>query len=287
MGLVLDQQTILQIENFVNGFNLWMAVLYIPVICGGLIINWIKRNKFGLPVFKYSILNTYLFLSVFAVAAFLGALNSGGVSYFIWFLIVGFVGMAAEATYSYIWRLYFKKNNWTYTELPIFNAFTSWYNFIPWSVGLMIFLRVLTQLAGYFALNDFIYVALLHLFLAAGITAFQAVFGYIQKRKDEEFNLSFSFGTFVLFSMPLIVPVVLISIFFGLEYLIYALVCGFLAFVLEYLYGKVMDLLFGRQFWTYSYATLDGNHTSPTNFFGAIVAGYLFVSVFLIGTIIW
>jgi hypothetical protein len=287
MNLVLTQETISQVEGFVNAFNVWMAVLYIPIILGGFIVNLIRKKKLSLPIFKYSIFNTYLFLSVFAIAALLGSLSSGGFSYFMWFVIVGFVGMAAEATYSYVWRLYFKKNNWTYTELPIFNAFTSWYNFIPWSVGLMIFLRGLTVLSDYFVLQDFIYVSLLYLIVAAGITVVQGVVGYIRKRNNEAYDVPFSIGNFMLFSLPLIFPIILITMFFGLEYLIFSLICGLLAFILEYLYGKVMDLLFGRQYWTYSYITLDGDHTSPTNFFGAIVAGFLFVSVFLIGTIIW
>jgi hypothetical protein len=275
-------QVIALLKNFYRYFVFFMGIGYGFAILGVILRNFLINKKVDFPLIKYSVKNVYLALSIFVLAALFAALQIHQFRFFVFFVLTGFVGMCAEAFYSYVWKLFFAKPNWKYTELPLFRGFTSWYNFIPWSVGFVVFLGILLKLESYFDVSELSYIW--NSFLAIMIvgTFIELLLGLILKNTTKNFLVKFSLLNFLLFSMPVFLGIVFVGISFGWIYIVFSLLMGAVAFVTEYLYGKLMHIFFGRQLWYYNYLPLDGNHTSITNFFGAIGGGYIFIGFFVI-----
>lgn len=116
----------------------------------------------------------------------------------IFFVISGLAGMAGEIIFSCAWHIVFKREFWVYLKEPILNRFSSWLNYIPWSLG-----------------------GLLYLY-------FYHVFSFL--------------------------PV-------GLN----ILAIGLIGMIFEYLYGRAMYLIFGKDLWLYQFKTVD--HPRKWKFF--------------------
>lgn len=235
-----------------------------------------SKKCLGFDLWSIFLIQLPLLFAVFASSLIICEL-----SYTLIFISIGFIGMAAEAFYSYYWVIFFNKANWIYTIGGILRNFTSIVNFLAWGGGFMMFLGVMSYIFPNTSINEFvrfsklflIQTILIHLLLVS----VHAFFGG-SKRKG---LINFSLMSFITVSLPIIIPLVITSAVVSMKYIAVSFVFGVFTFVCEYLYGKYMRYKTGKKLWYYNYDTIDDNHTSYTNIPGGITAGYLFVLIFL------
>ena len=138
-------------------------------------------------IIKYSLKNYYLLMAPVFVVVFVCLLFSDYLSA-IFFIISGFAGMIGEIIFSMVWDLFSRRKFWIYLKHPIANQYSSWLDFIPWSLGGLLYL-----------------------------------------------------------SFSRILP---------LNYIFLILALGLIAMFFEYLYGRVMFFIFGKDLWLYQHGTV-------------------------------
>lgn len=281
----LTNSLLADIEIFVIAVFFWMLFVDILVFS----IGFIKKKKRGFlsPIFKYSPRNVFLYLLALSLGVVWGSIILDNWSFFFMFIVVGLLGIIGESAYSWVWKLYFKRKNWEYTELPIFNSYTSLYNVIPWGIGGVVFLGCIAVMSKFTAVREIIDTSIIALYFSVFLgLSFIVGFGILRKIFAKKDFIKFSLKNFLIFNIPILNGIFIISLLYGWEYFIFSILSAFTAFVLEYLYGRMLHWIFGRQFWFYNYIPIDGNHTSITNYFGAMIGGYIFLLVFLVGIIV-
>ena len=139
-------------------------------------------------ILKYSLKNYYLLMAPVFVIIFVFLLFSDYLLA-IFFVISGLAGIVGETIFSVVWDLFSKRKFWIYLKNPIANRYSSWLNFIPWSLGAWLYLH----------------------------------FSRI---------------------LPLN-PIFLV------------LALGLIGMIFEYLYGRSMFFIFGKDLWLYQHGTVD------------------------------
>ncbi len=255
----------------------------IGLLLSGLVFNLIIKvlNFFkGRKVLGFDLLSIY----IIQLPLLLGVVGSSLIickpQFFMIFILIGFIGMAAEAFYSYYWRIFYNKANWIYTIGGIFSNFTSVVNFLAWGAGFMLYLSVMSYIFPKVSINEFMLFSKLFLAQTMMIHLLIVITSIIFRGVKTTGLVNYNFYNFLTISFPILVPILTTSVAISWKYLFISVIFGIFTFVVEYLYGKYMRRKTGKKLWFYNYHTIDNKHTSYTNIFGGITAAYLFIFVF-------
>jgi hypothetical protein len=262
------------------GFLLWLAVSTIYRL------HTHTRKYFR---FDFSRRNYYIMMSPFVLAIVLICVLAGTWQPLINFVVLAAAGVIGETLFSLWWDIFFPKRFWVYSFDALFRGYTSLLNFIPWGVGGLLFLAIIEYsdlqfnqplIRGY-ATSPF-YIPFAIIFI---LTLALVLFVAYKSRRRHKLGFEFSAVTvknYIWFCLPIILPILLLAVFYGVEHLVLALLFGLIAFVAEYLFGKACVLLISKRLWYYSYFTIDNNHTKPLNIIPFMAAGFYFWTVALL-----
>jgi hypothetical protein len=68
--------------------------------------------------------------------------------YLALFVAAGLLGIVGELIVSVVWRAFFREPIWTYSYRSVWAGYTSTLNFLPWSVGALLFCETRRVLRG-------------------------------------------------------------------------------------------------------------------------------------------
>ena len=227
----------------------------------------------------YKIQFVYIFQLIFVIPLFVASVLVQDFSYVLPFFIVGFIGMAAEAFYDFYWHQFNNKPLWEYTLGAIFNKYTSSVNFVAWSTSAVVFIGIVYFFDSLMKQDQFIVFADYSLYFILTFTLIFAFLARIYKSKKAD---SITFVKYLIIVLPILLGFIFSCSLTSWIYLVYVFCFGIIAFVSEYLYGKILEYVFGKKFWIYNYATIDNDSTSPFNIIPAMFAGVLFAWVMLV-----
>jgi hypothetical protein len=264
-------------------FLLWGSVLL-------MIIN-LKRFLQGKPLkftqFEFTNFSYHLMMSTFIVDLVFAALVFDRINALFLFAFLAVTGILGETVFSIIWDTYFDKKFWEYKVSTIFNDYSSLLNFIPWGVGGFLYLTILNAISNVIgermlsqalSLENFWQWDLLRMWLVYGaillsITVFRIIFlGSLPKIEFKQVNL----GNYIVFVFPFLAAIAYITATDGLHHILIFISFATIAFIAEYLFGKMCKLFVNKKLWTYTYLTFDHQHITPLAMIPFVMAGYWF-----------
>lgn len=178
---------------------------------------------------------------------------------YLWlFVLAGFAGIAGEVLVSLLWRCYFHEPIWTYSYRSVLSGYTSTINFLPWSVGALLFVETgrlvqATPTLG-FSLRA-LSVAIVGLALGLGLA-------WPARRLTASREGRFSGAGLAIFCLPVVSTAAALGLWCGARYPLLMLAFAVVGFVTEYAYGRSMSFVFERGLWTYNHFRIDEGHTS-------------------------
>lgn len=204
-------------------------------------------------------------------AVLIHAVNSLGLFGIELLLVFGILGMVLETILSWVWTLFFKGRVYYYTTDTLTHAFTSWLNFIPWCLGGWMFVSVFRLFSTIVPEQALFYILLPTIFLLGLTVVIRLVSPH--KRRD------FSPGVYVSILLCYLLPFSLSVVMFGFEVLWMMLTLTLFGVVFEYLFGKMIHWLLGKQLWVYQFYPLDKGFSSVLNIVPWGIVGLCFVVV--------
>lgn len=240
-------------------------------------------------VFLFNRRNYYLLMFILASPILLKGIIIGRLEYYlVMFLVYGLLGMIGETAFSILWKTFYKSRFWTYTEDTIFGSYSSKLNLIPWGIGGFLYLHTINLLFDLFGtgLNSFIrpfsldYASNHYLFIAilAGLLGYGAIKLYMVFLRKEKFD-TVNIKNYLLFISPFILLLTILTIFVNPILVIILIISGFVAFICEYLFGKLVSLLMGKQLWTYNFLSYDNKHITPLSIIPFIMGAFFYLLV--------
>ena len=194
-------------------------------------------------------------------------------------LVFGVLGMVMETILSWIWTLFFKGRVYYYTSDTLAHAYTSWLNFIPWCLGGWMFVSVYRLFSNVVPEQAIFYIALSTIFLL-GLTV---VMRQLTLNRRRNFSPTVYVSILLCFLFPFSVSVVV----FGISMLWLVLALTIFGVVFEYLFGKTIRWLFGRQLWVYQFYPLDEGFSSILNIVPWGIVGICFIAVSIVLRYLW
>ncbi len=277
-------------EN-IEYYLFFLILITISEIFVILSLQFLNRDKFKLNYFSFNVRNYYLMLFPLAISFFIVAVIRQSFDLIVLFLLFSIVGIIGETLFSYWWKKLFPKKYFVYKVKTIFNSYSSLLNFIPWGLGGFLFL-VIVQLAKYKYSNPIISTELTNnfqfytlfwiIFISSIPFSILLMYIYRKIRPFDKNTFNIDFMTYLIFSLPMILAVLAISLLYSPDYFLISLGFGVIGFVLEYLLGKMSVFFISKKLWYYNYNTIDNNHTTILNIIPCMAGGFLFWTVALI-----
>jgi len=233
-------------------------------ICLLVIFTVLTKNDYLInlrfSVKKYYLLMGWVPFSFLVLTLFLDS------RYLVFFFVCGAAGIIGETVVSMIWSRVFDQSIWTYHHLSRINGYTSALNFLPWATGAFIFLitaRLLETMSFKIFNVDYSPYGVSGLAFVSGIIlAVLLVVWHTKHTGDEK---QFTMGRFLIFCVPIVTTALALCVFCDLKFLILLLAFAVIGNITEYIYGKIINLLFGQCLWTYTYLKIDSGHSSFVN----------------------
>jgi hypothetical protein len=181
-------------------------------------------------------------------------------SFLIYFLLFGILGMIGETLFSWLWDIFYPKIFWDYKVQTLFKNYTSYLNLIPWGLGGFVYWFCFIKLSdGLVTLSskniEFIYVSII--FFAIQLLTISV--RLILKKKKFEFKKVNILNIWYLY-LPFIVSLVYLTMLVDTRYLSIILITGIIVFLFEYSFGKVCHWVLGSRLWVYNYYSFDKGH---------------------------
>lgn len=203
-------------------------------------------------------LGRYYVLMGWAPFAFLALGVLADVRYLVLFVLAGIAGIAGEVAVSLLWRRYFHEPIWTYSYRSVLRGYTSTINFLPWSVGALLFVETGRLVQGTPSLGLSLRAVLVSaVALGAGLAC-----SWPARRFTAAGSGVFSPGALALFVLPVATTALGLGLVCGPRYPLMMLAFAIVGFATEYAYGRSMSVFFERGLWTYNHWSIDEGHTS-------------------------
>ncbi|KKQ36219.1 MAG: hypothetical protein US52_C0005G0009 [candidate division WS6 bacterium GW2011_GWA2_37_6] len=246
--------------------------------------NYIKTSKPQFRHFEFSKRNYYIMMSPFIIGLLAYAIAIGSIKPILVFIIFALAGVFGETFFSVIWDSLFDKRFWIYRVDTLYKSYSSLLNFIPWGVGGFLYLSIVDLIKIDYdkSLPIPFYFFMLVLFTCFQIIIF--IVAYFSKRR-RKINFEFrelNIKTYIFFILPIISSIIIVSIIYSIFFIVLFVVFGLVAFISEYLFGKMCTFFISKKLWYYTYYTIDNKHTTPLNIVPFGIAGFYFWSAYLI-----
>ncbi len=227
--------------------------LYAAVLLSAVVVRY--RQLFTGSEFS---LGRYYVLMGWAPFAFLALGVLADVRYLFLFALGGVAGIAGEVAVSLLWRRYFREPIWTYSYRSVLRGYTSTINFLPWSVGALLFVETgrLVQGTPSLGLSPR---AVLVSAVAFGVGLACA---WPARRFTAAGSGRFSRSALAVFALPVATTALALGVWCSPRYPLMMVAFAIVGFVTEYAYGRGMSLFFERGLWTYNHWRIDEGHTS-------------------------
>lgn len=270
---MIEQEVLQKVWELVQMKLAPSTVFVIVFLVCIILILMIQRltNKKMLRSVKFSQRHYYVVMAWVPISFLLIGLFFD-VRYLLFFLISGFAGIIGETILSIVWDILLDKPIWSYHAESAVNGYTSKLNFLPWTTGAFIFLSV-GRIIGRPKLNPVIdtklsYYSVIIIFLMIGllITIILEVILEIKNSKDNKtLDLKFNIYRFFVFCIPIFSIYLGLILFCSWQYILFAFFFAIVGNLTEYMYGKYIEIVFGRRLWTYNYLKIEKGHSSLTN----------------------
>ncbi len=241
---------------------------------------FLKNRKIKFNNFGFSLINYYILVSGYLIGIFLLSLIERNLFYLSLFVFFAVAGVLGEMFFSWLWKLYFKKPFWKYNSQLIANGYSSWLNFIPWGSAGFLFLAITEIYYGdvflIFKNDTGREMAFIVMFQMALVFFLQFLIFKIVSRTNFKMSKKIKYIYFIS-------PFFILGLFVPIDYFNYTalfFLYGVLAFVSEYIFGKISRIVINKKLWNYNYATLDQGQTTLLNIIPFGVAGYFFLFAF-------
>ena len=192
------------------------------------------------------------------VAAIIYSFMLRSITPFVLFLFFCIAGIVGEVGFSMWWKQYYKERFWEYTTNTLLNKYTSSLNFLAWGVGGFLYLAILDNFPTMHLTEiPFLFIGIFFVIAFIQLVAFFTVV------KFTKINRLFDKVTLVnlfFFFLPALVPLIMLTIRYGVPVLLLFAAFGVVAALIEYLFGKSIELFLSRKLWAYNYLQKDDGH---------------------------
>lgn len=236
----------------------------------------------------FSIPRYYLLMLGLLWPVLLLAYITGHYEVFEQLLVFAVAGVIGETIFSLLWDVFFAKRFWVYSTQTLFNSYTSLLNFLPWGAGGVIFIA-LTELTQFTASGSFLIMFwLLFLAVLAILLLIRGVVYVLQGNSNTPIMQRLEFKkltmtTYFLFSLPFLAAVTGSAMaLYQYEIVLTAVVGGLVAFLVEYKFGVLCEIVLGKRLWVYQYMASRNGHLTYLSIIPFSLAGFYFVSVWFV-----
>jgi len=262
------------LNSFLIDFVIVSVIFWVAVA----LFHFIKTRHFRLAHFDFNRDNYCILIMPPLISILLVAIRYQSSLPLGLFLIFGIAGMVGETIFSIWWKIFFEKNFWIYRFDTLFNGYTSTLNFVLWGMGGLLLAWVGEKVGiSHSPGNGFLSVPLIatYIFLFfVGLTLFVSY--HIGERRKIGFQFKeLNFFSYLLFCMPILAVIVYLA-YVDILYLRAAIFFGLIAFIFEYLLGKVIEFFISKELWYYSYGSFDHKHSTFLNILPFILGGFYF-----------
>ena len=250
------------------------------------VIRLVKGKNLKVTNFPFSLTSYYLFNLTFLIPFILLFFFYQDIT-ILFLLFAGFMGIIGEIIFSYFWDSLFAKKFWEYKTHTILNGYSSWLNIIPWGFGgiLFVWIYIFTEFSfdNPLLANGIQIPALLMFWLICGLLWALLFLSRLFAKNRNSHSLEFkslNLISYGMFALPTLIPIIFLTLFYSLNYLILSLLFGIIGFVCEYIYGKLCLLFTSNKLWTYTYHTFDHNHATFLAIIPFTLAGWYFYTLY-------
>ncbi len=180
--------------------------------------------------------------------------------YLALFVAAGVLGIIGELIVSICWRSFFTVPIWTYSYRAILRGYTSTINFLPWTIGALIFYEVASLVgrpSGELLPAVLISGSALACSWAIAWGTYRAVVGRPS---------AFSRKRFAWFCVPVVATAATLGFLVSWRYVLLMVVFAPIGSLTEYAYGRGMSVFFERGLWEYNHWKIDAGHSSFVTF---------------------
>lgn len=264
-----------------------ILLISIALLVWGVAILWhyFATGNLRFRSFKFSIRNYYiLFLPiVISVVFWMFVVNSPRLLTAI--IVFAITGVILEILIGTWWHVFFGQRLWIYRIETIDHAYSSLLNFIPWALGGFIFFSVIKYFYPMLERNSVLFstgtfYAIFALMFLLGLFLQLAFFYLIFRRNNKGYKFhEVTWQNYLFFCIPIIFPVFVLTLLYGLVVILLTIVLGVAAALLEYLFGKVTEFFISKKLWVYTYAAVDSGHFTPLSMPLFTLGGFYFGAV--------
>lgn len=185
----------------------------------------------------------------------------------VYFLLFGLFGMAGEVAISFLWDIFYPQKFWGYQVQTLFKKYSSLLNLAPWGLGGFIYwfcfikwpFIYLDFINSQLTKEDLAYTALIFFVSQFLVLAIRCLWVRSFKSDKFEFKKVNLFNLFYFF-LPFLASLGYLIVFIDSTFLPLFMVAGFIAFIFEYLFGKICYCVLGHSLWVYNYSSFDNKH---------------------------
>lgn len=256
--------------------NFWLfsasafTFLVLLIIINNILFS--KPIRFKSNIFSKS--RYYVFLTPFMAGLVLSSVMGGVLDLVFLFLIFGISGIIGETLFSIAWQSLYSEPFWEYKVQTILNGYTSYLNFIPWSVGGITYITILEFFQQEITLEQNLRLILCSIMVLTGLIL---AFKFLRLNKFKRASLI----NYSVFVTPLILMFVIIT-FYNSSFTVVILIAGLVAFIFEYTFGKVIEVFAGKSLWDYNFWSFDKKHISLLSILPFTAAGLWFNLFYLL-----
>jgi hypothetical protein len=198
-------------------------------------------------------------------------------------------GVLGEIVFSEWWTSFYKTPLYLYRQAQIDYGFSSKFNLIPYGLGGMLFLLVIQIFSKLFPnfeislsglkQNEFYYI-FASSFLA-GLALQFMIRAVIQFYHPRTFHFEKpTLSNVLLFYMPFLLGLFSAAWLFNSGLLVLAAIFSASAALVEYLYGKFLEIIYRKKFWDYLPLSFDRGHFSPLSLVAFSLMGFYFWAIY-------
>lgn len=260
--------------NFKNSYLMMTALIFASGYFPFLIYYRIKFKHWKLFGFEFTKTRHWIMMSPFFWATFLWGYFHHALWFPIVFLIQGVWGMIGEVLFSAHWRLLMQEPLYYYTAGAFLNGYTSTINFIAWGTGYIVYSTIVNIFGPRFPLHFQIEALTSFWQVTAAVFVITILARYLYVKRDlKKMSSPVGTGVFVLCALPYVSAFLWIGYKYSINYIFIGLFFGFLGSWVEYIYGRVSELLLDRQLWVYVPKAVDHGHYTPLSTIGFLIGG--------------
>ncbi|OGE85903.1 MAG: hypothetical protein A3J48_01020 [Candidatus Doudnabacteria bacterium RIFCSPHIGHO2_02_FULL_46_11] len=230
--------------------------------------------------FHFSKRNYYLMMLAFLVATLIDAYSANSWKHLVFFAVFCFTGVIGETMISIWWHLFFGRKFWTYIVDTVYHKYTSLLNFIPWGMGGLLYLTILSKTIpdpygpAYQNLENIFLFALVFVVLLQVL-----IFRMLLHRNSGNKFREITFESTFFFYLPILGLIIFLALIYGNEIYLLAIVFGLFAAAIEYLFGQATQFFITKKLWVYNYLAADQGHFTPLTIPLFALGGFYFWSI--------